>query len=245
MHRFRFDPAAVTDDNVVVLSKEESRHALKVLRLKPGDVVELLDGKDKKFRGIIVSTDGPLVTASIDRTAAPKISTSGKTDITLAAAVIKPERMDLLIQKACELGATRIVPVLAARSVVKLSRERWTGKVERWKKIAVEACKQCGRARVPEIAAPVEFAAFVKSVKPSDLFLFPTLAVPGKTLKQALSQRPASVVVAIGPEGDFTPEETRLALERGAAAVTLGEAVLRSETAALYLLSVICFHLSE
>ena len=243
MHRFRFNPADVSDDNVVVLSKEESRHALRVLRLKPGSVVELLDGKDKKFRGVVVSESAGLVSVSIDQN--PVSNQTNVPEIILAQAVIKPERMELLIQKACELGVAKIVPILAERSVVKLSRERWHDKLARWNKIALESCKQCGRARVPEVLVPVRFAEFAKTVSPKDLFLFPTLAVAGKPLQSVLRKGSQKVVLAIGPEGDFTPEETQAAITHGAVPVSLGEAVLRSETAALYLISVAFFMGSE
>jgi 16S rRNA (uracil1498-N3)-methyltransferase len=209
-------------------------------------VVELLDGTDKKYRGVVASASSAAMTVSIDRSAPIRTSSAARTEIVLAAAVIRPERMELLIQKACELGASRIVPLLAERSIVRLSRERWTQKIVRWKKIALESCKQCGRADVPVIGEPVEVAGFLKTLSKGDLFLFPTLAVAGKPLRAAFGTAPISrIVFAVGPEGDFTPEETRRALEAGAVPVTLGEAVLRSETAAFFLLSVAQFILAD
>jgi 16S rRNA (uracil1498-N3)-methyltransferase len=125
-----------------------------------------------------------------------------------------------------------------------LSRERWEGKRSRWDRIARESCKQCGLTRVPAIASVTSFQEALKRRLSGELTLFPTLAVPGKPLKTVLTAQkdaPASVAVWIGPEGDFTPEEASTAVAQGAIPVTLGKLVLRSETAALYLLSALKF----
>jgi 16S rRNA (uracil1498-N3)-methyltransferase len=166
--------------------------------------------------------------------------------ITLAASVIKPERMELVIQKACELGAHEIVPVLSERCVVRLSRERWESKIKRWRKIAVESCKQCGRSLVPEISGLCELKNMGPEMKKYDKVLIPTLAVTGAPLYASLKKHTAKKVLAlVGPEGDFSPKEAAWAAAQGAEPVTLGPLVMRSETAAIYILSLLNFYYRE
>ena len=231
---------------VAVLSREESHHALSVLRLKRGDAVELLDGRGRSLRGVAAETQNGLLSVVVDpnqkdrsRPVLPAV------EITLAAAVIKPDKMELLVQKACELGMARFVPILCDRTVVRLSAERWQGKIKRWQKIAEESCKQCGRAQTPRMDAAQRFRPFLEAESAAHpLILFPTLAVVGKPLSRALSAVSATrkVLVFIGPEGDFSPQEAREAVSFGAVPVTLGPLALRSETAALYLLSCLHYH---
>lgn len=229
---------------VAVLSREESHHALLVLRLKPGDAVELLDGRGQRLRGVASGTKNGILTVAIDQNQKNSGKPSPRPVTTLAAAVIKPDKMDILIQKACELGVSRIAPLLCERGVVRLTGERWAGKVARWRRIADESCKQCGRPEAPQIDAPRRFKDFLETETASyDLMLFPTLTAQGKSLSEALSERRASsVLVFIGPEGDFSPKETDEALSKGVSPVTLGPLILRSETAALYALSCVQYH---
>ncbi len=229
---------------VAVLSREESHHALSVLRLKRGDAVELLDGHGQHLRGVAAGTENGVLTVAIDQNQKNAAKSSPRPVITLAAAVIKPDKMDILIQKACELGVSRIAPLLCERGVVRLTGERWAGKVARWRRIADGSCKQCGRGEAPQIDAPRRFKDFLETESAShDLMLFPTLAAQGKSLSEALSEREASsVLVFIGPEGDFSQKETGEALSKGVTPVTLGPLILRSETAALYALSCVQYH---
>ncbi|MGH7198779.1 MAG: 16S rRNA (uracil(1498)-N(3))-methyltransferase [Candidatus Omnitrophota bacterium] len=246
MRRFFIDPNAI-EGNVVTLSREESHHAVSVLRLKKGDGLDLFDGRGNQFGGRVVDIKEGSVSVRLE----PAAAVSGNfaalpVEVTLAVSVIKPDRMDTLIQKAAELAASAIVPVLSERSVVKLSGERWEGKVKRWRKIALESCKQCGQPRIPEISAPRRFEDVLADSGRYDKILIPTLAVRGDILYKTLSVSGAKRILAlIGPEGDFTPEEVKLACSRGAAPVSLGPLVLRSETAALYLLSVLNFYCRE
>ena len=140
MPRFFIKPDQVKE-GVVLLDQDESRHAISVLRLKSGDAVQLLDGQGGSFSGVVIGTQNGrlsvMKTENLSSVAQPAIS------ITLAVSVIKPERMELLIQKACELGISALVPILSERSIVRLSEDRWQGKIKRWQKIAKESCKQC------------------------------------------------------------------------------------------------------
>ncbi len=242
MRRFVIDPKSI-HEGVVELSKEESHHALAVFRLKGGDVVELFDGQGKSFEGVVVGQKQGRVSVMVNRNKAAQ--TTGA-EITLAVSVIKPERMELLIEKACELGVAAIQPLHTERSVVKLSAERWESKLKRWQKIALESCKQCGRAQAPRVLAPVPFEHFVRTAD-FDLKLIPTLAVASKPLHTVLDRgaQTRGAAVLIGPEGDFSGREAESAVAAGFQAVSLGPLVLRSETAALYVLSVLNFNFSQ
>ncbi len=244
MPRFYFKPEQ-DRDGVVTLDEKESHHAISVLRLEAGDVVALFDGLGNEFRGIVTGREKGRLSVMLDKSPA-KPSGQG-TQITLAISVIKPERMELLIQKACELGVSSIVPLLTQRSVVKLSSERWESKIHRWEKIALESCKQCGRSKIPEIRAVAPYASFIsREANSYGHILIPTLAAKGKTLYEALRQStPRSVLALIGPEGDFSREEVDLAISYRAIPVGLGPLVLRSETAAIYLLSCLNFFYRE
>jgi 16S rRNA (uracil1498-N3)-methyltransferase len=151
--------------------------------------------------------------------------------------------MEWMLEKLCELGAGEWMPVLTERSVVSLSRERWESKLVRWKKIAIESCKQCGQASVPRLSAPVPFKEAMARLRDFDLVLIPTLEGAPRELHSVLQEkRPAkSVLVLIGPEGDFSPKEIKMTVEKGAIPVGLGPRVLRAETAAVFALSVIRF----
>jgi 16S rRNA (uracil1498-N3)-methyltransferase len=167
--------------------------------------------------------------------------------ITLAQAVPKGKNMDLVIQKAVELGASAIFPLLSERTVVRLEGEADAErKQERWQSIALEACKQCGQNWMPQVGLPCTMKEFfsnfsaldpvlIASLQPSSLQIKEALAL----VKQQIGSFPESIIVMIGPEGDFTPEETSQALALGAIPITLGPIILRTETAAIYCLSVL------
>ena len=241
--RFFISPAVVKA-GIFQLSEEESRHALTVLRLEKGDALELFDGEGNSFSGrVIGETRGRL---------SVRVEESPKTEAvnffaTLGISVIKPERMEWLIEKACELGVSTIQPLVSQRSVVKLSRERWQNKIVRWRKIVLETCKQCGRSRIPVIGALRDFSAYACDLNGFDLAVIPTLGAQHPMLESILREHSSAkrVLGFIGPEGDFTPEEVKLAVAAGARPVSLGQLVLRSETAAVYLMSVLDFAFSR
>src|SRR3989338_7109982 len=158
MPRFYFKPEQAKE-GVVTLDEKESHHAISVLRLEAGEAVDLFDGSGKLFRGIVTGREKGRLLVALDKTQTGAVSQA--TQITLAISVIRSERMELLIQKACELGVSSIVPLLTQRSIVKLSSERWKSKIRRWEKIALESCKQCGQPTIPKITPVQSYRSFL------------------------------------------------------------------------------------
>lgn len=245
MPRFQVDPKNILEGHVW-LDRKESHHAISVLRLKSGDAVDLIDGMGHSFKGKIAAARDGHLGVRIQPLTVAQFSDSehslNSLQISVAVSVIKPERMELLIQKSCELGVSSIIPVRSERCIIKLSTERWQEKIKRWRKIATESCKQCGLTVIPQVTEVVDFRGLFSSVKNFDRVLIPTLAVTTVPLYEALIQSNFSkVLVLIGPEGDFTKKEAELAVTNGAVPVSLGPLVLRTETAAMYVLSALNF----
>lgn len=244
MRRFIVDPASIKE-GLAWLSPRESAHALQVLRLKSGDPVELLDGKGLALQGKVVEIRKGQVGVRVlgQETGGTRLP---QARITLAVSVIKPERMEQLIEKACELGVEAIVPLRTQRTVVKLSAERWDSKITRFRKIAAEACKQCGLPRIPQISPVADFKPFLDTAGGYDGILLPTLSVRNDILYNVLDTiAPGRILALIGPEGDFSQEEAEWAVAKGARPVSLGPLVLRSETAAWSLLTAVQFYYRE
>ncbi len=242
MSRFYFNPEKVSC-GVVLLEEKESRHALRVLRLKAGDTLELLDGRGKSFMGFVIGEEGGLLKVQLDANGVTQ--RAPVVPMALACSVIKPDGMEWMIQKACELGVAGIFPILSERSVVKLPEDKWQARTARWQRIAEEACKQCGLTVVPRVSVVQKFKNFMEAKKGYEKLLMPTLAVKGQTLSSALKTPAKSVLVMIGPEGDFTSKETEEAVRQGAVPISLGPLVMRSETAAVFSLSALRFHYDE
>jgi 16S rRNA (uracil1498-N3)-methyltransferase len=227
---------------VPVLDPSESHHALDVLRMNSGDRLVVFDGMGTEATAQITAVE--------DKTARLKILQRSKTlplpcAITLAQAVPKGKNMDFIIQKAVELGAARIAPLLSDRTVVQLEPREVEKKRDKWQETALEACKQCGQNRIPEVLLPTVPKAFFESGERFDLMLIASLQPDARKIKDVLAEHatPASICVLVGPEGDFTPAELALAKSHGCQPVTLGPIILRTETAALYCLSVLAHEL--
>ena len=151
--------------------------------------------------------------------------------------------MDLIVQKATELGVKEILPFESARTVVKARGERGKHKKERWDKIAIEASKQCGRVELPKIKETVYFDTILDSIPKYNLTVMPCFSKKAVFLKGALKNKAKKLFVIIGPEGGFTDDEIRRAEEKGAVSVSLGSLVLRSETAAIATISILNYEL--
>lgn len=236
IHRFYLEPRAWASSEPT-LGPEDSHHCADVLRLKVGDAITLFDGEGTVADAVLTEVHRKHCRVRIGEktTSAPL-----RCAVTLAQAVPKGKNMDLILQKAVELGASTIVPLLTRRTVVKIDDEDASRKQERWQQIALEACKQCGRNQVPAVTKPCSLEEFLHHPR-EGLLLLASLQPGAVSIKDALSGTPdhAAVTVLVGPEGDFTPEESAVALAAGAIPVTLGPMILRAETAAIYCLSVL------
>lgn len=246
MPRF-YLPAAHWNDNSPTLSPEESHHALSVLRLADGARVTAFDGLGREGTAQISSTKKDAVTLKILH---HSTQAQAPCAITLGQAVPKGKTMDLIIQKAVELGVRRVAPLLSDRTVVSLDASEAARKRGRWEEIAIEACKQCGQNWLPEILPPREPKAFFEGGGHSGLLLIASLQPDARPLKRILTeyrdlngQAPAAVTVLIGPEGDFTPAELAMAKSHGFQPITLGPIILRTETATMYCLSILAHEL--
>jgi 16S rRNA (uracil1498-N3)-methyltransferase len=204
----------------------EARHYLAdVLRLGPGAPVEVFDGLGGRYRGTL---EEGLETVALGprqeaRTGAPRIA--------LLFAMAKGEKVELVVQKATELGAARIVPFAAARSVVRLDVAKAEERAGRWRKIAEEAARQCGRADVPAVEAPIALEAALAGLPAGTV---PLLFHPGGApLSQANAGGAPGLAAIVGPEGGLTEEELAACRRARAIAVSLGPRVLRAETAAI------------
>lgn len=239
MARFLIDPHDVKDGEIY-LSQKETHHAVSVYRTKIGDVLELIDGKGAAYRGIALSVENRRLRIALEKKSTG--SSGSEAGILLAMSLIKPELMDLVIQKACELNVRCLIPLVTDRTIIRLSADQQKKKHERWQKISQESAKQCGRLSLPEIRPITPLRNFLETSLEVDKIFIPTLCVESVSLKEAIQGQTAKkVLVLIGPEGDFTPKETALAMALGAEAVSLGPLIMRAETAAIYMLSVLNF----
>jgi len=224
-----------------LLDEEEHHHLSRVLRMGPGEKVCLVDEQGNSYRAEVEEVGRRQTRLSILE---KRDASAGKLRLVLAQALIKSKSMDLVIQKATELGVEVIIPVEAARSVVRL-KEKEAGKLERWRKIAREAAKQSRRSDIPVIQLPQPYSSFLKARDEARRLI---LCEDGRVfLRDILAVGPAqpghlevpAVVVLVGPEGGWTKKEEEQAVEKGFEAVSLGSRILRSETAALAILAAI------
>ncbi len=245
MHRFYLSP---NDWPSSTLTGPEAHHARDVLRLKSGDRLTVFDGRGREATAEIGAPEAGVVPLRITQeTVTPPL----RTHIVLAQAIPKGKNMDLIVQKAVEIGAAEIFPLLSARTIVQLDAESATQKQAKWQSVAIEAAKQCGQNWLPHVHTPRAPNDFFASPPPSDLRLIGSLQPGAQHLKKILAEyeqahdgaRPTRGLMVIGPEGDFTPAEISLARSHGCTPLTLGPIILRVETAAIYCLSILSYEL--
>lgn len=237
MARF-YVPEGSIEDTRVSISGKEAHHIMDVMRLKKFDKVVIFDGTGREYDGVIKDTARKSL--SIEITGQRPAAHTGGLEITLIQSVPKKDKMDYIVEKATELGVADVIPVITARTIVDWDRAKRAAAAERWRKIAKEASKQCGRPDIPHIADIADFTDFLKDAAKYDLALMATLERGTVDIKDALkSSRPRKAAVAIGPEGDFTPVEVKDAQNIGFRLVSLGARVLKSDTAALAALAIL------
>jgi 16S rRNA (uracil1498-N3)-methyltransferase len=206
------------------LLEDESKHAVRVLRLGPDDAVELLDGRGGRYQAAVADANPKRCQLRI--TAHETLPPRSYYTHVAVAPTKNLDRMEWLVEKAVEVGIERLTFLRCARS------ERRELKLERLEKIAISALKQSGQTWLPRLDELTDFAAFVAEVEPTTAFIAHLEEGERTELKQVVGQAPRCCVL-IGPEGDFTPAEIALALGRGIRPVSLGASRLRTETAAL------------
>lgn len=268
MERFFTDIINIKDD-CAWISGDELKHLSKVLRMKPGDALEIFDGQGRGFHGELASVTARMAEvhglSPIDQVRESPLK------VCLVQGIPKGEKMEWVAQKATELGVHRIIPLECCRSVVKLTLDKKRKeRQERWQKVAAEASRQCGRFTIPVVESPMPPKDFFALLKPNDLFLVPW-EEGGLALRSVLGQYkaqnalhdttqkisaaktqqgkvgsaagstdlPGYLYVMIGPEGGLTVEEVEQAKAKGGIPVTLGPRILRTETAGLACLAIL------
>lgn len=243
MSRF-FIPKGSVKGNNIHINGNEAHHILDVMRLKVLDKVVTFDGTGKEYVGFIKDAGKKSLVVEVVETRLPLAKEYSR--VTLMQAIPKKDKMDHIVEKATELGVFSIVPVVTKRTIPDWGQSKMRANTERWRKIALEAAKQCGRRDIPEIIEGVDFGSALKQSGDYDLALIAALCDGSVSLKAALAGfKGGAIAVAVGPEGDFTPDEVKMAKEARFKLVSLGSRVLKSDTAGLALLSVLNYEFSN
>src|SRR5437764_2853453 len=246
MHRFYISPGNWNPD-ALSLRDAEAHHARDVLRMKRGDRAVLFNGRGREITAEVLDlAKGEIRLRKLHESETPPL----RCRITLGQAIPKGKNMDLIVQKAVEIGAAEIAPLISERTIVDLDQKEAEQKREKWQQVAIEAAKQCGQNWLPQLHTPQKLKDFFSHAGNFDLRLIGSLQPDAIHLKKILSDyaeqhqdRPKRILMMVGPEGDFTPAELALARTHGCLPSTLGPIILRVETAAIYCLSVLSYEL--
>ncbi len=230
MARFHVRPEAVEGDRVV-FDEQETRHLSRVLRLRPGDSVQVVDGRGTEFTVRLESiesraADGTILTRSSSTTESPL-------GVTLAQGIPKGDKMEWIVRTVTELGVARVVPLVTERTIVRLEPGRWRDRARRWQRVAKEAAKQCGRAVIPTVDPPRPLQEFADAAPAADLRLC-LWEGERRDLSEILdaARRPvAAALLVVGPEGGLAAREVETLVARGFTSAGLGPRILRTETA--------------
>ncbi|BDS06238.1 ribosomal RNA small subunit methyltransferase E [Oceaniferula spumae] len=235
MNRY-YLPSDQWEAGVLRLTGDEAKHCARVMRAREGDGAEIFDGAGRSAVCEIEAVSRDQVTCRIleeSNSPAPAMP------VTLCQSIPKGGNMELIIQKGVELGVNAIQPLITARTVAR--PESLGKKRDKWQRIALEACKQCGQNHLPELAEPRPFSSWINDLEPFETALIAALDPASLHFKEYLNRQPlsGSIGLLIGPEGDFTPEEYQQAYRSGFQPISFGSIVMRVETASIYGLSVI------
>ena len=245
MQRFFVTPDQV-GENKIRIQGSDVNHMKNVLRMRPGEEVMVSDGNNRQYRCRVEDyPDGEAVLAILE---AGLVDTELPSRIYLFQGLPKQEKMELIVQKAVELGVCQVIPVQTRRCVVKLDAKKAAKKVQRWQQIAESAAKQAGRGYIPAVSEVMTFQEALAFSETLDIRLIPYELADGMegTRKILDGIRPGqSVGIFIGPEGGFEKEEVGRAVEAGAMPITLGKRILRTETAGIAVLSILMYRLEK
>jgi 16S rRNA (uracil1498-N3)-methyltransferase len=246
--RFYLPPENCRGDSLR-LDGREAHHALRVLRVKYGEMVAVLDGVGNEFLCTVDHCSRDAVTLSVSL---KNFTPPPPCPVTLLVAVPKGKIIEDIIQKAVELGARRIAPLLTERVATHLDAEAAADKRDKWQQVAIEAIKQCGALWLPQIETPVTIGRYLARPERFDFSLVGSLQKERRhprevfrEFEKANGRLPKSAAVWIGPEGDFTLEELKEIQDSGARPISLGSLTLRVETAAVYCLSILNYELQR
>ena len=246
MYHFFVNPTQV-DEKFITITGSDVNHIKNVLRMKIGEEISVSDGSDNDYYCKVAEFAGDHVLAEI--LGVEQSSAKLGADIYLFQGLPKSDKMELIIQKAVELGVHAIVPVETRRCVVKLDSKKEDAKLKRWQAIAESAAKQSGRGEIPQIHGVMNFSKAIDFVKDFDVKLIPYECEQGsmeRTRELIRKVKPGmKVAIFIGPEGGFEESEVKFATDNEVCPITLGRRILRTETAGLMILSVLVYELEE
>lgn len=235
MHRFYLPILKSNDSLVSITDTDEIHHIKDVLRLKVGAPVAIFNGAGDEALGRIQSTDKSRITIAVESI---KRNLTPAANITLACAIPKKAKFEFIIEKVTELGVQEIIPLITQRTEIRLDAKGRDAKLKRYQAVAVNAAKQSQRSTVSQIQPPTRFVDFLATVSPSATLCIPCLLGERQYIADVLTQWQAKekgsrIVFCIGPEGDFTPAEVQAAIDKNAIPLSLGETVLKVDTAAI------------
>lgn len=240
MARF-FLPQKQIHGQFAKIDGSELDHLRKVLRLKAGDLITVFDDAGWEHEAVIRSVAGAQGEVEIIRSY--QAQRESPLRLTLAVGLTKGEKIDFVVEKATELGVQRIVPFASTHAVPKLDERKIAARAERWRKIALSATKQCGRLQVPEVLPLMRFEDLLAHAQSEGAKLLCWERETEQSLRQAHDKLPdvKALLIAVGPEGGFSPSEAEMARQHGFEPVHLGRRILRAETAAITALSLVQF----
>ncbi len=245
MHHFFVTPQQISGDKIRIEGGDVN-HMKNVLRMKLHEKAEISDGESRTYLCEVEAYEEDVAILHILEEM--EVDTEPASKLYLFQGLPKSDKMELIVQKAVELGVYQVIPVAMKRSVVRLDDKKAAKKADRWNSIAESAAKQAGRSRIPEVTMPLSYNEALKMAEELDVTLLPYelaggMEVTREVIRQIKSGQ--SVGIFIGPEGGFEPEEVDAAVSMGAKVITLGRRILRTETAGLATLAVLMFELEQ
>lgn len=243
MPRF-YVPEPRVEGDLIRVTGNEAKHIRTVLRLKTGDRLSIFDGSSKEYEGTIVKADRSDVLVRIETILRPREAFG--LAITLAQSLLKGDKMDWVIQKATELGASELIPFFSSRTVPLLEPSKAKDRHKRWRRIAVEASKQCGRTLLPRVSPLLDYHQVLRvpSRNALRLFLWEKKGAKLKEVLTGMGER-ENIFVVVGPEGGWADQEAEEAIGVGFIPITLGRRTLRAETVGLSVLSILQYELGD
>lgn len=235
MHRF-YHSNPLDLNQIIILDEFSSHHALRVMRVKVDDFLILFNGDGFEYRGRV--SDINKKTINVEILSKEKNNSESPININLFQSISSNEKMDMVIQKATELGVSSIQPIFTSRSTIKLSLDRTKKRVIHWKQVSISACEQSGRSKIPTIKSPIGFDRFVEGISTNslNLLLHPDNSKESSNLPNKYS---GDINIFIGPEGGFSQDEVLLLKKQNCINIQLGSRILRTETAPLAIIAIL------